>query len=225
MAKSKVSALSEKVKAAVAEMNTRLGEIRSEVAELRARREKIVAAPVPKAVALARLDAAIRGEAEKFENDALFVVRALTERAAPAAFEPLQIVAMEHHKTNNLNAALCALIPDQMRAYFAAQIDTEYAMGAEAAEVPMDDAPRHAALKEIDQRLAELEQAEESLRREAEDAGINIAPRGDLDPAAFLEVGSADLPDVAEIPQVKHSDESTVLWQSTSHAHYLGKVI
>lgn len=176
------------IRGAVAEVEAKLGEIRTEITSLKAEREAVESAPVTKVLALARLDSKLETEAAKFDTDGVVIDRLWRPDLAD---EPLGLVELfigEAHQSNNIDALLAALFGTQIRKALAARIEAEYAAIAKQGIAPMGDEERRERLHQIDARIAELETAEEVIRSEAAAAGFDLAPRADISAEAFLEL-------------------------------------
>lgn len=188
----KLSELSAAIRAAVGEVEVKLGEIRAEIANLKAERETVESAPVAKAVALARLDAKLAASAAKFDADGALIDRLWRPDLADEPLGLVEIFHSEHHRTNNIEAMLAALFGDHLRKAIAARLDAEYKAIGKQGIAPIGDEARAERLRQIDERLAELEATEEQIRAEAAEAGIDLAPRADISAEAFLEIDDGD---------------------------------
>ncbi|WP_374371712.1 hypothetical protein [Dongia sp.] len=197
----KLNELTAAIKAAVGEVETKLGEIRAEITTLKAERETVAAAPVTKALALSRLDAKLAAEAAKFDVDGSFIDRLWRPDLGDEPLGLVDIFVGEAHQSNNLEPMLAALFGDQLRKALATRVESEYKAITKQGITPIGDEERAERLHEIDARIADLEEAEESIRAEAAQAGIDLAPRPDISAEAFLEIDDGEDADQQDAAQ------------------------
>ncbi len=141
---------------------------------------------LPKADALARLNAWIDDTAQTFESGMWFQVNALFAADARPSTS-LGLAVVREHVEDGFEAAdfsglLCWLFGAELRARVTAAIQDLPLVDGDA--VPAED--RHRVRMELERRLRDAELREERLIRGAEAQGIILERRGDADPSVVL---------------------------------------
>lgn len=135
-------------------------------------------APIPKADAIAALDASIARLASRGRADLTSNLAQLVRPKGSADFTPTM-------PTDSVFALLVAVAPDAIRAAVMGELDLVYGNSKTLDHLPTREA-REQRAAELTAQLAQNELAEETLIRQIEGAGLAIARRADASPAAVL---------------------------------------
>lgn len=150
----------------------RVAELRDQIAELKARRREISAAPVVDAEIKAAVDGFIQRRAAEYR-----VSRITDPLARHGRIRSLGI--------DNIEAFAAFFFGDAIKAVLLEHVDSGDGMSREH---------RGAELADIKEQLFAAECAEEQVITEAENDGRPIERRGDADPAAVLNSTEGDTP-------------------------------
>jgi hypothetical protein len=148
-------------------------EARLAVLRLRDQRAEIEAAAVPKADALAALDAGLDALAAQAERSL-----SVTSLTRPAGRPSLSL----NPAPSDLAPLLVAVGRKELRRIMAAKVEEAYGTDAPT----LTRAQREQRLAELDGHLLDAETHEELLVREAEAVGLSVLRRADADPRAVL---------------------------------------
>jgi hypothetical protein len=170
----------------MSEMRQSVAGIREQIDQLKADRERISAAPLPFEEAAAGLDARIGSLASKYRADwAIGRLPYIDREEVDVEIAPglgLDVIG------DPLAVALVFFSGDQIRDRLKKELQQQYAKLEKAGAKPMIAADREAALAKIDESIRTAESEEEELILEAEEIGLSIPRREDVNPAVFLEI-------------------------------------
>lgn len=165
--------------------------IRTVLEEAQEEREWLQSAMLPPDEAKQRLEAYVDEQAATLDcsavASAVFADRSLAQELQRLFTFTRQAVAVPLHDNAStvevsveLAPMLCRLAPDLVKAMLTSQLEAlDYTAGPPAAERP-------AMIEELDQRIDQLERAEEELITESELAGFDIPRREDCRPEVVL---------------------------------------
>lgn len=150
--------------------------IRQQIEDLKQQREIIINHRLPKPEALARLIEFVDSEASSFNAWSEFGNSAATPAAIPSDITGFEIAR------GDTAPLLCWLLGDTIKQRLTELINrSDYIEG-----LPSDK--RDDAAAKLNRQILDLERAEESIILDAEEAGLTIPRREDLNPAVVLEV-------------------------------------
>ncbi|MGE0082451.1 MAG: hypothetical protein AB7U81_14260 [Thiohalomonadaceae bacterium] len=183
----KRQSFSERMRAVFSDVTNELERVRSQIADLKARRDQVANARLPKAEVLARLNEFVDSEAAGFDAAWHFVNPASSPDARMIDITGFEIgVSGEgHHRAADAGGLLCWLMGDVVKKRLAELVNAADFSDA----VPADK--RAGMLRDLDEQIHALEIQEEALITDADAAGIELARRADCDPAIVLEVVEA----------------------------------
>jgi hypothetical protein len=170
----------------------RVAGLRDKLAKLAAERSDLERAPAARAEALDRVDCFIEASAARYAPPVNAFVAPVSDpasvrligvsRAAVAtALAGGGRTAVEA-RFDQLEAALCALVPDAVRGALVDAVDAHLAPDPPG----LPRAERAMKLAALDAKILAVEREEEQLIREARADGVRIDRRADADPAVVL---------------------------------------
>ena len=165
-----ISKMFARQRAATADVAKGVEQIRIAIVVAQDEAAGIAALPIDRARAIAAVDAGIASLADRFDDRML--VAALTR---PHDGRPR--LALESMTV----PFLAAIAPDMLRAALVERVDAFY-----EGRDDLPEAERARRIEQLEDRILELELAEESAIRAAERAGMAILRRADADPRAVL---------------------------------------
>lgn len=173
----KLSQMVAKTRSATAEVHEGLESVRVRIIALKDQRAHMEVLPVPKALAIERLDQFVAFLSER--SDRLISPNTFMQREE---YRP-PAVSSSHYHAGDL---ALGFVLQLMRERLASGIEAKYAPG----DGPTVEEHRR-MLAKLDAEILDLELVEESLVRAAEAAGIETLRRGDADPRAVLASNEA----------------------------------
>jgi hypothetical protein len=154
---------------------------RIRIGQLKLERERIEDTRISKAEALQRLDSWL----EELRNRGAVAVQKLTFRESHAV-ELIKSASTDSDGYAVMTSAAAAMVyffPDVIRAKLASEIDAVYANGIDA--IGSVDYPSR--LADLDAKLFAAEMGEEKIIQRAEESGLTIHRRLDVNPRVLLE--------------------------------------
>lgn len=173
------------IRRALSSAHSDIAALRTAIEDTKTALEDAEAAPMPMEDALARFDV-VMAERRKAAAEAAGVYALASRTSHPGAFKPVLLWESNQHQNETVIAgALFDIAPDVMRENVRKRLEDFYATSSVPA---MTDAERNKCLKELRAKLRDLEKREEAIILQAEEAGLGIERRSDIDPAVFLEI-------------------------------------